>query len=218
VLEASSSLPTLPVRSRKGKGNHSNRAGIEKGTPAATKIQSKQEDLTGQERAFQIFKLKHMVYTGIVQAVGKAQFRGFRLFVKGPEGFYTASNKGDSIAINGVCLTLEEAFEGDVGAFFVMEESRKLTNLATSIPSLSDSSDRGDGDPVFVDNEGKWAEVNIEHSLRVGDSVGGHTVAGHVSGVASIIEIKVKEDQSKDIWFDLSPFRPDLRELVVHKA
>jgi riboflavin synthase len=151
-----------------------------------------------------------MVYTGIVQAVGKAFFKGFRLHVKGPKGFFNNSNHGDSVGINGVCLTLEDMnTDEDTGVFFVMEETRNLTNLYSTIPSVS---------PEVQFDESQTAEVNLEHSLRVGDSIGGHTVAGHVSGVAPIINIQVKEDQSWFVWFDLSGFGPELLKLVVHKV
>lgn len=71
---------------------------------------------------------------------------------------------GDSIAVNGVCLTVTSY---DVGAFTadVMAETLAKTNLG-ALQS---------GDPV-----------NLERALRLGDRLGGHLVSGHIDGVGTI--------------------------------
>jgi riboflavin synthase len=146
-----------------------------------------------------------MVYTGIIQGIGEARLdnRNHHLSVRGPPGWYRNSRPGDSIAVNGVCLTLENEPEADgTGTFFVMEESRKRTNICAEVPGLSDA----------------WTRVNLEHALRSGDSVGGHFVSGHVSGVAPIVAAKERKDGSRDVWVDLAAFGEELRRLVVHKV
>lgn len=76
--------------------------------------------------------------------------------------------KGESIAVNGVCLTAvkisRRGFEADL-----LPETLDATNLGKLVP-------------------GSW--VNLERSLKAGDAIGGHFVTGHVDAVGQIIEIK----------------------------
>jgi len=76
--------------------------------------------------------------------------------------------KGESIAVNGVCLTAVKisrfGFEADL-----LPETLNATNLGQLVP-------------------GSW--VNLERSLKAGDAIGGHFVTGHVDAVGKIIEIK----------------------------
>ena len=73
---------------------------------------------------------------------------------------------GDSIAVNGCCLTVTHFDAGHVW-FDVLEETRRLTNFPTLTPG---------------------AAVNLERSLRFGGKIGGHFVTGHVDG-QGVIEI-----------------------------
>lgn len=73
---------------------------------------------------------------------------------------------GESIAVNGVCLTVAEQSPGEIG-FDVIKETLSRTNLG-----LLSAGDR----------------VHVERSLRVGDRISGHFVQGHVDGVAPLIE------------------------------
>lgn len=130
-----------------------------------------------------------MVFTGLVQAVGVASFNSATniVTVNVPgSSYWSKALKGDSIAVNGCCLTLLEASETENGTFFVMEESRNKTNLADI------------GDSPY--------QVNLEHALRHGDSVGGHTVTGHVDGVGRVARTEPRPDGSRDVWIDLSGF------------
>lgn len=72
---------------------------------------------------------------------------------------------GQSICVNGVCLTLAKK-NGMTGRFDVVGETLLRTTLGTL----------GAGDPV-----------NMEHSLRLGDLLGGHLVMGHVDAVGTIV-------------------------------
>ena len=74
-------------------------------------------------------------------------------------------NTGDSIAVNGVCLTAVE-FDRSHFVADVMSETMAKTNLAALKP----------GD-----------RVNLERALRLGDRLGGHIVSGHIDGVGSIL-------------------------------
>jgi riboflavin synthase len=82
---------------------------------------------------------------------------------------------GDSIAINGCCLTVV-AIEGDRLSFEAGEETLSRTTLG--------SVKTGD-------------RVNIESSLRMGDSLGGHLVSGHIDGVGIVDERQDDADWSK---------------------
>jgi riboflavin synthase len=142
-----------------------------------------------------------MVFTGIVQEIGDAQFdlQQNLLFVTpiSDVSFWSRSVPGDSIAVNGVCLTLLSTpiTTSYAASFFVMEETRSKTTLGLSSSSSS-------------------VKVNLEHALRVGDSMGGHTVSGHVDGRGRVSQVTPHEDGSRDVWVDLG----DLPKLVVYKG
>jgi riboflavin synthase len=74
---------------------------------------------------------------------------------------------GDSIAVNGVCLTAVEV-DGDSFTAEVMNETRSLTSLATA---------------------GLGAAVNLELPLRASDRLGGHMVQGHVDAVGRVASV-----------------------------
>jgi riboflavin synthase len=80
---------------------------------------------------------------------------------------------GDSIAVNGCCLTLARLDAGKLG-FDILEETRRLTNFSGLQPG---------------------ARVNLERSLRCGDRLGGHFVTGHidVTGVVEAFEPRGKD-------------------------
>ena len=46
--------------------------------------------------------------------------------------------------------------------------------------------------------------MNVEHAMRMGDSIGGHKVLGHVDGLGRIIEMKNDHDGSCNVWVDIS--------------
>jgi riboflavin synthase len=97
------------------------------------------------------------VFTGIVQERGRvASFDDGRLVVESG----IRAEIGESVAVNGVCLTVVEAPDGRLG-FDVMQETVRRT--------------KGFGD-----------EVNLESALRAGDPLGGHYVQGHVDGVGTV--------------------------------
>lgn len=78
-----------------------------------------------------------------------------------------------SIAVNGVCLTVE-SISGRISILRAVEETLRKTNLSQI-------------------RSGDW--VNIERALRVGDSINGHFVYGHIDGMGKLLDIK-KEPQS----------------------
>ena len=112
------------------------------------------------------------MFTGIVQDVGQVRARenrgGDAHMVIGFDRLKAGDFRiGDSICVQGCCLTavelLSDAFTADVSV-----ETLSLTTLG----------DLGVGSPV-----------NLEPSLKAGDSLGGHLVSGHVDGLAEIVSI-----------------------------
>lgn len=108
------------------------------------------------------------MFTGIIQAVGKVREpeklgNGVRLTIVCPKEFNLADVAiGDSIAVNGACMTViqktEDSFSIDVSA----ESLSKTCGLNTFGP------------------------VNLEKALRLGDRIDGHLVSGHVDGVGLV--------------------------------
>ena len=117
------------------------------------------------------------MFTGIVEhlaSVKKLSTKagGSELFLDFSD-FYNDLTLGESIAINGVCLTVKDV-KGQIVSFDVSGETLKKSTLGK------------------LRNAEK---VNIERSLRVGDRLGGHFVTGHVDGVGTIKEKKQTTDQ-----------------------
>ena len=110
------------------------------------------------------------MFTGLVQELGRVEdvsggADGVRLTVS--SALAGDLREGDSIAVNGVCLTATEV-DGDSFTSEVMNET------------LSRSSLQG---------AGPGAAVNLELPLRAGDRLGGHMVQGHVDGVGRVVSV-----------------------------
>jgi riboflavin synthase len=131
------------------------------------------------------------VFTGLIDDVGviasvspSGAGREFRV-----ETGYDALTDGESIAVNGACLTVRE--HGN-GWFTVAAVTTTLDR--TTI--------------------GEWTagrRVNLERALRMGDRLGGHFVQGHVDGVAKVVDVKQRDDAR---LIDLA-LPPGLAELMV---
>lgn len=100
---------------------------------------------------------------------------------------------GDSIAINGVCLTIAKINKGNV-SFQAIDETIKKTGLS----SIK-----------------KGEKVNIERSLKVGGRLEGHFVLGHVDTIGIIKKIEKKNKESK-LTVEIKD--KQLAHLVVHKG
>ena len=110
------------------------------------------------------------MFSGIIADVGtikRAEDRngGLRLSVETHALGLDDVQLGDSIAVNGVCLTVIE----HTADTFVVEVSRETLNCT-----------------VGLDAQG--APVNLEKALRLADRLGGHLVSGHVDGVGEVVE------------------------------
>jgi riboflavin synthase len=106
------------------------------------------------------------MFTGIVEELGAVEsVTGDRVRIAASRVLEDAGI-GDSIAVDGCCLTVVAVGDGWWEAD-VSEETRKRTTLG----------ERGAGDPV-----------NLERPVRVQDRLGGHIVQGHVDGVGEIVD------------------------------
>jgi riboflavin synthase len=135
------------------------------------------------------------MFTGLVEAVGTLVERqstggGFRLRVE--TALAPELKAGDSIAVNGVCLTViavgADQFHADIGP-----ETVRVTTLGGLHP----------GSPV-----------NLERSMRADSRVGGHFVQGHVDGLGQVEELRPAQDFH---WLSVS-FPDSLAPYLVHKG
>ena len=122
------------------------------------------------------------MFTGLVQCLAtvrevRAREPGRELHIAAPQ-IAAQAKLGDSIAINGCCLTVVE-IAGDLLAFEAGPETLSRTNLGSLKPS---------------------DQVNLEGSLRVGDPLGGHYVTGHVEAVGTVDARHDDRDWST-FWF-----------------
>jgi riboflavin synthase len=110
------------------------------------------------------------MFTGIVEELGEIRsFEGATLRI-GAETVLEDASIGDSIAVNGCCLTVTAMGRDDGGGWWeadVSHETLRRTNL-------------GDGGPGTV--------VNLERPVRAQDRLGGHIVQGHVDAVGEIVQ------------------------------
>jgi|SRR5947209_6117763 len=135
------------------------------------------------------------MFTGLVESLGvvaRAEnvAAGRRLTVRDAMGPQLAI--GESVAVNGACLTVVE-LRGDEFAFEVGPETLLKTNLGAL--------KTGD-------------QVNLERSLKVGDRLGGHFVQGHVDAVGTI-DARVRNGDWEDVWFRCPA---ELTRLMVPKG
>jgi riboflavin synthase len=135
------------------------------------------------------------MFTGLVESLGTiarttGAGAGRRLTVRDPMG--PALAIGESVAVNGACLTVVEV-RGDEFDFEVGPETLLKTNL---------------GGLAVGDR------VNLERSLRVGDRLGGHFVQGHVDAVGSI-DRRDRTGDWEDVWFRCPA---ELARLMVPKG
>jgi riboflavin synthase len=136
------------------------------------------------------------VFTGLVEEIGKIESiikseKSAKIIIKANKVLKEIM-LGDSIATNGVCLTVT-SFESGKFTVDVMAETIRRSNLKGLSP----------GD-----------EVNLERALRLGDRLGGHIVSGHIDGTGIIMSYE-KEDNA--IWVSISA-SPEILKYIVQKG
>jgi len=133
------------------------------------------------------------MFTGLVESLGEVvvceqRGPGVRLDIAS-ELIAADASLGDSVAVNGCCLTVVEIAEQTL-SFDAGEETLSRTNLGRLT---------------------KGSSVNLERSLKFGDRLGGHLVTGHIDDQGSLAERR-DNDEWSDFWFE-APKRL-LRQMV----
>ncbi|MBI5277314.1 MAG: riboflavin synthase [Burkholderiales bacterium] len=117
------------------------------------------------------------MFTGIITGVGRIAAlqdlggslqHGKRLTVEAPVGYLDDVGLGDSIAINGACMTVT-----------TLDTAAQRFTIDVSAESLARTAGLGETGPV-----------NLEKALRAHDRLGGHIVSGHVDGVGSVTRME----------------------------
>ncbi len=124
------------------------------------------------------------MFTGLIQSIGTIKKNHMGVVVDGCKPF-SPLKLGDSISVDGVCLTASEIIND---SFFanVSEETLKRTNLAEKAQ--------------------KNGYVNLEPALRLSDRLGGHIVSGHIDGLGEVVSIENLKNSwnLKVSWDDLN--------------
>ena len=133
------------------------------------------------------------MFTGIIEEVGVLEElstgNGFGLMEIKCNKVLEDTKIGDSIATNGVCLTVKEKSSSSFKAE-VMGETLAKSNLG--------SLKVGD-------------KLNLERALRLSDRLGGHIVSGHIDGVGKIVSIK---EESNGTWFTIAAPKEVLKYII----
>ncbi len=139
------------------------------------------------------------MFTGIIEGTGKIEKIQMKTSNRSAVkitvnlGKYSKGLKiGQSVALNGVCLTVTNISKNKCN-FEMIDETTKKTDLG---------------------NLSIGSKVNIERSLKVGDRMEGHFVLGHVDGVGMIKKIQ-KKPKEVQIWFEVSK---NLSKYIVKKG
>ncbi len=128
------------------------------------------------------------MFTGLIEGIGKIKNvrragQDMRLTILLPAGIDGCAI-GDSVAVNGVCLTVTEISHGLL-TMDVSAESVSRTTLGSLQPGT---------------------QVNLERALRLSDRLGGHLVSGHVDGIGIVVE----KESRHGSWF----FRIEIPEML----
>lgn len=139
------------------------------------------------------------MFTGIITAIGDItaiapKGDGFHLTITTPHGYLDDVTIGDSIAIQGACMTVtamqSHAFEVDVS----QESISKTTGLHQPGP------------------------VNLEKALRLNDRLGGHLVSGHVDGIGTVKSFAPVQGDAYGSWKLVIDAPPSLAPYLAYKG
>ena len=135
------------------------------------------------------------MFTGLVEEVGRVvaleEGEMLRLEISG-RSVAEGTREGDSVSVNGACLTVGEV-GGETLVFYAMPETLRRTSL-------------GDLEVGGV--------VNLERAMGAGDRFGGHIVQGHVDGVGEVLGTRAEGDA--EIWEFGAP--PGVLRYTVEKG
>ena len=108
------------------------------------------------------------MFTGLIQSIGTIKKNNIGVVVDGCKPF-SPIKLGDSVSVDGVCLTVSELMN-DAFLANISEETLKRTNLAEKAQ--------------------RNGYVNLEPALRLSDRLGGHIVSGHIDGLGEVVSIE----------------------------
>jgi len=134
------------------------------------------------------------LFTGLVEEIGEILKvskgrNSSKVFIKAGS-LLDGVKLGDSIAVNGTCVTVVD-LKKDSFAVDVMAETLRMSSLKDLKIGM---------------------KVNLERALRLGDRLGGHIVSGHIDGIGKIVDIR-EEDIST--WIDIEAASDLLRYIVL---
>ncbi len=144
------------------------------------------------------------MFTGIITAVGQiksvqAKGDGLHLLVETPSAYLDDVALGDSIAIQGACMTATDLTD----TTFALDISRESLNKTVGLD--------------------KVGPVNLEKALRLNDRLGGHLVSGHVDGIGSVVNFAAVSNDAYGSWLlqiaapkDLAPYLAYKGSIVVN--
>ena len=112
------------------------------------------------------------MFSGIVEEIGTIVSASGNKITVGADTVIGGTNSGDSISINGACLTAVSLMDSNFSVE-VTPETLRRTNLGEL--------KRGDS-------------VNLERALKVGDRIGGHMVQGHIEDTGSVLSVEPEGD------------------------
>ncbi|MBS3994202.1 MAG: riboflavin synthase, partial [Alkaliphilus sp.] len=136
------------------------------------------------------------MFTGLVEEIGTIQSilkgtKSAKLVIKAHK-ILDGVQLGDSIAVNGVCLTVTD-FTSHSFSLDVMAETIRNTNLKNLVSGSS---------------------VNLERALRLDDRLGGHLVSGHIDGIGLI---QAFEQEDNAVWVSVAA-SPEILKYVIAKG
>jgi riboflavin synthase len=139
------------------------------------------------------------MFTGIITAVGQiksaqAKGDGLYLVVEVPSGYLDDVVLGDSIAIQGACMTATELTSNT----FALDISRESLNKTMGLD--------------------KVGPVNLEKALRLNDRLGGHLVSGHVDGVGKVSHFAAVAQDAYGSWLLQIEAPKDLAQFLAYKG
>ena len=138
------------------------------------------------------------MFTGIISALGQIQAitpqgDGLQLRISTPPSYLDDVIVGDSIAIQGACMTVTKVDQAE----FIVDISRESLNKTVGLATLG--------------------QVNLEKALRLSDRLGGHLVSGHVDGFGEVMHFA--EVNSKDTSWLLRIAAPaELAQFLAYKG
>jgi riboflavin synthase len=136
------------------------------------------------------------MFTGLIEEVGKVRWirskkSGIQLCVSAP--FITSNlEPGDSVAVNGCCLTVTTTRREQI-TFDLLQETLRRTNLGTL---------------------GRGSLVNLERALSAGRRIGGHFVQGHIDSTTRVLSF---DSHGADYRFEVE-LAPEFRQYAVFKG